>query len=57
MIDIIKILYSYLHLLDIALTQSLFVGIFAILIFYVASRYMYSSTDNWYYSDEKENDE
>jgi hypothetical protein len=40
-----------------ALTQSLFVGIFAILIFYVASRYMYSSTDNWYYSDEKENDE
>lgn len=57
MIDIIKILYSYLHLFYIALTQSLFVGISAILIFYVASRYIYSSTDNWYYSDEKENDE
>jgi hypothetical protein len=57
MIDIIKILYSYLHLLYIALTQSIFVAIFAILIFYVASKYIYSSTNNWYYSDEKENDE
>jgi hypothetical protein len=57
MIDIIKILFSYLHLLYIALTQSTFVAIFAILIFYVASRYMYSSTNNWYYSDQKEDHE
>jgi hypothetical protein len=54
MIDIIKIIYSYSHMLYIALTQSTFVAIFAILIFYVASKYIYSSTNNWYYSDQKE---
>jgi len=53
----LKIIFMYIWLFYITLTESLFMQFFAIFIFYIASRYMYSSKDNWYYSDQKENDE
>ena len=36
----------------IALTESLFIQITAILIFYVASKFVYAPTKNWYYPKE-----
>ena len=49
----IKTIFMYVWLLYIALTESLFVQFFAILIFYVASKIARIPTSNWYYPEEE----
>jgi hypothetical protein len=49
-----KTIFMYIWLLYIALTESLFMQLFAIFIFYVASKIVHAPTKNWYYP-EKEN--
>ena len=50
----LRIIFMYIWLLYIALTESLFMQLSAIFIFYVASKIAYAPTKNWYYP-EKEN--
>ena len=43
----------YAWLMYIALTQSLFMQSVAIFIFYIASKFVYAPTKNWYYPKEE----
>ena len=47
-----KTIFMYVWLLYIVLTESLFMQISTVLIFYAASRIAYSPTKNWYYPEE-----
>lgn len=44
----LHIIFMYIHLMYIALTESLFLQITTILIFHFASKFAYASTKNWY---------
>jgi hypothetical protein len=49
----IDMLLSYTLMFYYAFNESLFLKIFAILVFYVASRFIYSPTKNWYYPEQE----
>ena len=49
----LKTIFMYLWLMYIALTQSLFMQLVAILIFYIASKIAYSPRKNWYYPEQE----
>lgn len=48
----LQIILDYLLMFYYAINESLFLKIFAILIFYMASRIIYQPTKNWYYPKE-----
>lgn len=48
----IKTIFMYIWLMYIALTESLFMQLIAIFIFYIASRILQVPTKNWYYPEQ-----
>ena len=48
----IDILFTYIWLLYIGLTESLFMQFAALFIFYIASRIVYSPSKSWYYPEQ-----
>jgi hypothetical protein len=50
----INLLFTYIWLFYIGLTESIVMQFAAILIFYVASRIAYAPTDNWYYPKQED---
>ena len=50
----IHIIFMYVHLMYIALTESLFLQILTLIIFKAASWIYYNPRENWYYSGDKD---
>lgn len=48
----LHIIFMYIQLFYIALTESLFIQILGILVFYAASKYIYAPRENWYYPED-----
>lgn len=49
----LRIIFMYIWLLYIGLTESLLMQFAAIFIFYVASRIAHKPTNNWYYPEQE----
>jgi hypothetical protein len=52
----INIFFNYVTMFYTVFTESLFIQIFAILIFYAASKYIYAPRKNWYYPEQEDKD-
>jgi hypothetical protein len=49
----LNLMFTYIWLIYIGLTESLFIQLLAIFIFYIASKIVYAPTKNWYYTEEE----